>query len=123
MNNLHPAILKNIEDSKKNGGIELDKLAPGTRIEAQTRNTLYKIVAKGDGTFDIQGGTYFPQCINARIAGSTWGGSMLKIKWLGIDMHMELYHPQDGKITTTAVRTLKVLAPDGSWEYTLNEGH
>jgi hypothetical protein len=116
---LHPDILRNIEDSKKKGGIELDKLAAGTRIEAQTKNTLYKIVVNNDGTFDIYGGHYFPVCVTAHIAGSTWGGSMLKSKWLGVDMHMELYHPEDGKITTTAVRSLKVVAPDASWEYSL----
>lgn len=124
--NLHPTILKNIEDSKKNGGIELDKLAVGSRIEAQTRNTLYKIKVLDGGRFEIHGGTYFPEPTIGGISGSTWGGSMIKGKWLGVDMHMELYHPEDGKITTTAVRSLKVLAPDGSWEYTLdvpsNEG-
>jgi hypothetical protein len=123
MNNLHPSILKNIEDSKKSGGIELDKLTPGTRVEAQTKNTLYKIKVLDNNRFEIHGGHYFPEpTVDGGISGSTWGGSILKAKWLGIDMHMELYHPQDGKIMTTAVRTLKVLAPDGSWEYTLNEG-
>lgn len=33
---LHPDILRNIETSKKNGGVELDKLAVGTRLEAHT---------------------------------------------------------------------------------------
>lgn len=119
--NLHPDILRNIDDSKKNGGIWLDKLALGTQIEVQTRNTLYKIEVLLGGKFKIKGGTYFPRSAIGSIAGSTWGGSMLKQNWLGVDMHMELYHPSGdhGRITTTAVRSLKVVAPDSSWECTL----
>jgi hypothetical protein len=122
MKNLHPDIIRNIEESQKNGGIQLDKLAAGTRIEAQTRNTLYRIKVLEDGRFEIHGGTYFPEPTIGGISGSTWGGSMIKGKWLGVDMHMELWHPSGdhGRITTTAVRSLKVLAHDGSWEYTLD---
>lgn len=123
--NLHPDILRNIEESKKNGGIQLDKLTAGTCIEAQTRNTLYKIRVLENGKYMIEGGFYFEEPTEASIVGSTWGGSMLKPRWLGIDMHMEFWHPSNrlgnghGTITTTAVRSLKVLASDQSWEYTL----
>lgn len=117
--NLHADIIRNIEESQKNGGVELKKLAPGTRIEAQTKNSLYKITVREDDQFEIQGGFYFPMELTSHISGSTWGGSMLKMKWLGVDMHIELWHPERGKITTTAVRTLKVIAPDESWEYSL----
>ena len=115
-------ILNNIKASEKNGGIDLSKLPPGTRVEAQTLNTLYKICVVGDGTFEVEGGKYFPSPTVTRIAGSTWGGSMLKMKWLGVDMHIEMANPNPtgGRImTTTAVKSLKVIAPDGSWEYTL----
>lgn len=120
MKHLHPDVVRNIELSKKNGGIELDRLAVGTRIEAQTKNTLYKIEVLENGEFRIEGGKFFVEPTIGHISGSTWGGSMLKNKWLGIDMHIEMFHPDfPGYIVTSATKSLKVLAPDGSWEYTL----
>jgi len=125
MTNLHPDIVRNIEESKKNGGVQLDKLAVGACLEAQTRNTLYKIKVLENEKYMIEGGFYFEEPTEASIAGSTWGGSMLKQGWLGIDMYIEFWHPNNrlgngnGTITTTAVKSLKVIASDGSWEYTL----
>jgi hypothetical protein len=109
---LHPDILAKIEASKKQGGIELDKLAIGTKIEAQTRNTFYKIEKLPNGRFRVEGGTYFSQPKETYIGGSTWGGSMMKINWMAVGMHISF-----SQCDTTAVQKLKVIAPDGSWEY------
>lgn len=118
MNNLHPDILRNIEESNKKGGIQLEKLAVGTRVEAQTLNTLYKIKALGNNKYEVHGGSRFPEPVETTIGGSTWGGSMIKIGWLGIDMHMEVYSPFRGNVmVSTAIRSLKIIAPDNSWEY------
>jgi hypothetical protein len=119
--NLHPDIVRRIEESEKQGGIKLTELAVGTRVEAQTRNTLYKIAVLENGKYMVEGGFYFPEPKEAWISGSTWGGSMLKMKWLGIGMHMEFGNPECGTVTSTAVKSLKVLASDGSWEYSLND--
>lgn len=102
-----------------NTGINLEKLAVGTRIEAKTKNTFYKILVKENCNFEIEGGAYFKKAGPAKITGSTWGTSALKLKWLAIDMYMEIIHPEYGRITTTKTKSLKVIAPDGSWEYTL----
>ena len=102
-----------IKDQEKRG-IELNKLAVGTVIEAKTMNSLYRIRVLGGNRFEAKGGAYFPEPTEVSIPGSTWGGSMLKMNWVGVGMCIE-FNP----CTTTAVQTLKVIAPDGSWEYEL----
>jgi hypothetical protein len=37
---------------------------------------------------------FCPQPVQVAIAGSTWGGSMLKLQYVGRGMHLEFRHPQ-----------------------------
>jgi hypothetical protein len=37
---------------------------------------------------------YCPEPVLVAIAGSTWGGSMLKLHFLGRGMHLEFHHPE-----------------------------
>ena len=110
-----------IEEQKGRGGIDLKLLNKGTKIEAQTKNTLYSIEVLENGKYLVQGGRHYPDAMPIRINGSAWGGSIIKVNWLGIEMHIEMQHPdpEKGMITTSAVRSLKIIAPDNSWEYTL----
>jgi len=108
-------IVKNIEKSEKNGGVFVDKLEPGTRVVAVTRNSTYDIeILNQVGQVKVQGGKYFPESTETYFAGSTWGGSMLKLKWIGLDMCMEFSHPK-GVIVTSRVKEAKVIGKD--WEY------
>ena len=109
---LDPRIQSLFEQQAKRGGIEIDKLAIGTVVEAKTKNSLYRIKALGGNRFEVKGGSYFPEPTEVTIPGSTWGGSMIKMNWLGIGMNIE-FNP----CTTTAVEALKIIAHDGSWEY------
>jgi hypothetical protein len=94
-------------------GIDLGRLPIGTIVEARTKNSLYKIKKLENGEHEIEGGKHFPEpCING-INGSTWGGSMIKMNWLGIGMHIEFTNGP----TTSPVQSLKIIAPDASWEY------
>lgn len=102
------------EIAKKQGGIQLDQLAINTKIEAQTKNTLYRITVLDNDKYKVEGGRHYSQPTETHIGGSTWGGSMIKVGWLGLGMHIEF-----PECTTTAVKTLKVVAPDESWEYVL----
>lgn len=118
---LHPDILKRIEEQEKQGGVKLDELKPGTKIWAQTFNSLYIIEVLENGRFMVNGGTRFTAPQEVAIAGATWGGSMIKPKWLCINMAIEMEHPDPNRsiLLTSAVQSIKVIAPDGSWEYKL----
>lgn len=119
---VHQDIRKLIEEQEDKDGIDLSRLSIGTMLKVQTRNTLYTIEILGNDKFLIEGGRYFPEPYETFINGSTWGGSMLKLNWIGIDMFMELgpNSEKHGFITTSAVKSVKIVAPDKSWEYEIN---
>ena len=53
---------------------------PGDWLIVRTRNSTYALRANGDGTFDATGGWFARKDqsgIRLRIAGCTWGGSVL----------------------------------------------
>lgn len=126
---LHPTIVSNLEKLEKEGGITINKLKPGSKIVAKTRNTEY-ILEIIDPTKDIvliSGNQRFcPFPVRARLNGSTWGGSMIKIGFIGKDMHMEVvvlnsddsYHSH---FTTTAVQEATLIGPDNAWKFKLWE--
>lgn len=111
--NVDPSVNKNITEQEKRGGIDLTKLALGTKIEVRTRASSYFIEAMGNDYFTVRGGKNFPTATVVGINGSTWGGTMLKMGWLGIGMNIEFAN----NVLTSSVQSLKVIAPDGSWNY------
>lgn len=55
----------------------------------------------------VQGGQFFPQATAAHLSGSGFGGSMLKLAWVGVGLRMEIC--QDGqRLVTSSVRAIKV---------------
>lgn len=113
--NIDPRLNKLITEQEKRGGIDLTKLAVGTTVEARTKNSSYFIEVLGNGDYKIRGGKHFPTTTVMGISGSTWGGSMIKLNWLAIGMHIEF----SNRVTTTEVQALKVIGADGSWGYDL----
>jgi len=96
------------------GGVLLDTLDAIDQIEVRTRNTTYHITVLGgtEARVLVQGGRYFPVQSEVRLNGSTLGGSLLKVGWIGCGFCMEFMH--DGqRITTTRVREIRRLDPTG----------
>jgi hypothetical protein len=81
------------------------------QLEVETQHHWYTIVVRGRGQELISGHPqYFPGPVAVRIAGSTWGGSMLKLRFVGRGMHLEFLHPVYQTITTS--RILEIRASD-----------
>ena len=55
----------------------------------------------------VQGGAFFPERTRACLNGSSFGGSCLKLGWVGIGLHME-FHAEDQWVITSHVRTIAV---------------
>lgn len=110
--NLSNVVNRNIAQSEIEGGVWLKDLAVGRGLEVQTRNTLYKIRKAGDAKYTIEGhAKYCPTPTEVHIAGSTWGGSMIKVGWVGRGMHLEFYTKDEyGPITTTAIEDITEVA-------------
>ena len=79
----------NIVQSQIEGGVFLDGLQPATVLQIRTQHHRYKAILLGGSRALISGHpTYCPHPVLVAISGSTWGGSMLKIHFVGRRMHL-----------------------------------
>jgi hypothetical protein len=102
--NLSDEINRNIVQSEIEGGVHLDDLGEGAVLEVETQNRLYTIVNCGRGKALISGHAKFcPHPVLVWIHGSTWGGSMLKVRFIGRGMRLEFRHPTYQTITTSRI--------------------
>ena len=93
-----------------NAEIKAEPVLPvGATLAVTTRNTRYVIHKTDADTFTIEGHPkYCPVPVKCHIHGSTWGGSMLRMGWIGRGMHLE-YSVPDGTVTTTTIEEIEVL--------------
>lgn len=94
-------------------GVDLRSLPAGTAVIVDTRHSRYRFVMLDESGRNawVKGGPYFPEETTARVEGSTLGGSLLKIGWIGLGWFVEL--SCGGKrIITSQVRSISV--PRGS---------
>lgn len=117
-----------IEDNKKIYGVDAVKLAqaetegffikdfPGHVATVRTKRSIYKFIIDENlnvvgQCFKEDGSTpkYLPEPTSIDICGSTWGGSMLKMKYVGVDMFMEVaYGTKDNCSVFTTSRVLSI---------------
>jgi len=98
------SVNRNIVQSQIEGGIHLNHLPPGTVLEVETQNRAYTIDYRGSGQAMISGHPIFcPKPVLVNIHGSTWGGSMLKERFIGRGMRLEFGHPDYEPITTSII--------------------
>lgn len=92
--NLSTEVNRKLVQSEIDGGVRLQDLEPGSMLRVHTQNTCYEIVVLHGGLAYLSGHPlYCPQPVLVTIAGSTWGGSMLKMRFIGRGMHLEFCHP------------------------------
>ncbi len=95
-------------ESELQGGIHLNDLPLGAVIEVETANHRYRLENRGDGQVLISGHPeFFPEPQLAHLQGSTWGTPLLKWRFIGRGMRMELLHPQLGVIVTSPVQEIE----------------
>ena len=90
-------------------GIGLREVEPLGTLLARTENSVYRIIPLegGSSRILIQGGRFFPEPTEVRFAGSGFGGSFLKLGWIGLGLRMEIVW--DGqRIITSRIRTVQV---------------
>jgi hypothetical protein len=79
-----------VVQSEIEGGVHLDLVPRGTVLEVETQNHVYILVSEGRAEVRISGHPEFcPEPVTASVHGSTWGGSMLRPRFIGRGMHME----------------------------------
>jgi hypothetical protein len=102
--NFSDEVNRNIIQSEIEGGVHLRDLPPSSVLSIQTRNRVYTLVVLEDDTVLISGHPEFcPEPAQVRVNGSTWGGSMIKTKFVGRGMHLEFEHPVHRTIITSRI--------------------
>ncbi len=98
------AVNRNIIRSEIEGGVHLLDLLPGAVLFIETRNRTYELVVVDGDSVLISGHPEFcPEPAPVRIYGSTWGGSMIKTKFLGRGMHLEFEHAVHRRVVTSTI--------------------
>ena len=96
-------------ESEIEGGVHLPDLSPGTVLAVHTRNHIYTIVTGQNGEAWISGHPeYCPDPVLVKICGSTWGGSMLRKRFIGRGMRLEFRHPEAWLITTSPITDVQL---------------
>jgi hypothetical protein len=107
-----------IESSPLLEGVTLTALDACDTIHVRTRNSDYEIflLDPKSGRALVRGGEYFAEPVEATVSGSTFGGCMLKVGWLGVGLRMEIY--VNGQRTVTSpVKSLRVESVDFGAEW------
>ena len=104
-------INRRIVQSEIEGGVHLSDLPDGAALEVRTENRAYRLQVTGRGQASISGHPVFcPEPVAVNIHGSSWGGSMLKVAYIGRGMHLEFHHPQYQTITTSKILEIRAAA-------------
>lgn len=93
--------------SELEGGVRIACLEEGSHVFVETVNRIYDLEIR-DGEMWISGHPEFCPCpVPVKVRGSSWGGSMLKVSYLGCGMHMEFEHPTLATITTSRIVSIR----------------
>jgi hypothetical protein len=98
------AVLDAWSDDEWTNGIQLDQIAELETLAVRTKNSVYEIMVLCGRTGEVlvRGGQYFPEWTPALLAGSTFGGSILKAGGIYVGMKMEIA-PQPVEMTSKVV--------------------
>lgn len=95
-------------------GVRAEDVQPGDWVIVRTKNSVYSLRARGDGTFDVHGGWFAREAqpgVRMRVAGCTWGGSALFTQMIAApDMFLEFAN----NVMTTRIREVRLLRPVAS---------
>ena len=110
--NLSDAINGEIIQSEIEGGVYVQDLSHDRPLEVQTEHRTYFVLRRAGGDTVIWGHpVYCPQPLPVSISGSNWGGSLLKVGYIGRGMHLEFRHPDYPQpIVTSRIRDVRELS-------------
>jgi hypothetical protein len=98
----------NIVQSEIEGGVHLRDLLPGTVLEIETVDWICTLTYCGENEAWVSGHPQIcPEPLRVLVAGSTWGGSMLKQYYIGRGMHLELLQPAHRTILTAPILEIR----------------
>jgi hypothetical protein len=92
-------------------GLQTEDLPEHGFLTVETENSRYELTILCGRTGDVlvRGGQFFPYTTAARLAGSSLGGSLLKLHGVYIGFRMEL-HSHERAIITSRVRSIVLVS-------------
>jgi hypothetical protein len=92
------------------GGVQLESMQDMETLSVRTENSTYEVtvISGRTGEILIRGGRFFPELTAARLAGSSLGGSFLKLRGIYIGFSLEI-HFENRLIITSRVRKIAVV--------------
>ena len=98
-----------INEVSQADGIRLIDVDALTTLVVQTENSVYHITILRPHAREVlvQGGMFFTVRTRACLSGSSFGGSCLKLGWVGVGLRME-FHAEDQWVITSHVRSIAV---------------
>ena len=90
-------------------GVQLEAMPDMETLTIQTENSTYEItvISGRAGDILIRGGRFFPEFTAARLAGSSLGGSFLKLRGIYAGFSLEI-HFDKRLIITSRVRKISI---------------
>ena len=102
---------RNVIRSEIEGGVHLDYLPRGAVLEIEMLDWTCRLEYAGEHEGWVSGHPRFcPAPVRVYVAGSTWGGSMLKQYFIGLGMHLEFLHPVHQRILTSRIIEIRELS-------------
>jgi hypothetical protein len=94
------------------GGIHVEEMAALDRLVVTTLNSTYEIILLAPDRAEVlvRGGAFFPVFTPARLAGSSLGGSFLKLRSVHVGFRLELGCDR-GFVITSPVRSVTIAPP------------
>ena len=91
-------------------GVQLETMQDMETLTVRTENSTYEItvISGRTGEILIRGGRFFPEFTPARLAGSSLGGSFLKLRGVYVGFSLEI-HFEKRLIITSRVRKIAIL--------------
>jgi len=90
-------------------GLQLEAMQDMEKLTVRTENSIYDItvISGRSGEILIRGGRFFPEFTQARLAGSSLGGSFLKLRGIYVGFSLEV-HFEQRMIITSRVRNISL---------------
>ena len=91
-------------------GVQLEQFEDLESLAVRTENSVYEltVLSRRTGEVLVRGGRFFPEWTRASLAGSSLGGSFLKLGGIYVGFSMELHHLRR-RIITSPVRAIGLL--------------
>jgi hypothetical protein len=105
---LSDEIAGDVVQSEIEGGVFLSDLQLGTLLELETHHHRYCLRNLGQGKMEISGHPeYCPEPTEVDVLGSSWGGTLLKSRYVGRGMRLEFWHPSHDLVVTSPILEMR----------------